>query len=161
MMRTQLSSLLFILLYLSLLTNLFAQDIFTPLEKRLINDGFSHQLIKRLYQQPQVRFLHQTIRIYMTYKESGLNYRQFLGPRFIRMGKKYLKEHKTILLKAQIKYGVPPHLIVALLTVETQLGQYVGRYRVFNVLSSLALVGIKKDFLADHFSAGIILFAFK
>jgi membrane-bound lytic murein transglycosylase B len=85
----------------------------------------------------------------MTYKESNLNYRQFLGPRFIRMGKKYLKEHKTILLKAQIKYGVPPHLIVALLTVETQLGQYVGRYRVFNVLSSLALVGIKKNFFSS------------
>ncbi len=144
MRKVQLFS-LFILLYLSLLTRLFAQDLFASLEEKLVNDGFSLKLIKKLYQQPQVKFLDQTIRIYMTYKESRLNYRQFLDPRLIRMGKAYLKEHKDILLKAQSKYGVSPYIIVALLTIETRLGQYLGRYRVFNVLSSLALVGINKD----------------
>ncbi|RLA08193.1 MAG: lytic murein transglycosylase B [Gammaproteobacteria bacterium] len=50
----------------------------------------------------------------------------------------YQKNYKT-LKKAEKKYGVPAHIITAILGVETRYGENMGSYRVIDALTTLAL----------------------
>lgn len=126
---------------------------FLPLKERLIADGFDRRFIDRLYAHPQIRFLPQIVKRYITYREQDLNYSQFLSPRSISMSHRYLRQYKVSLCKAQKQYGVSPEVIVSLLLVETRLGRYMGKYPVLNVLSSLALSGMEK--ISPFFQCGI------
>jgi len=56
----------------------------------------------------------------------------------VREGIQFLREHAAILEKAEREYGVPPHIIVAILGVETRYGKHRGGYRVIDALSTLA-----------------------
>lgn len=128
-------------------------SVFLPLKERLVNDGYDRGFIDRLYTNPRIRFLPRIINRYITYREKDLDYGQFLSPDSISMGYKYLQQHKASLGKAQEKYGVGPEVITSILLVETRFGHYMGNYPVLNVLSSLALCGMKKN--SSSFECGI------
>lgn len=51
----------------------------------------------------------------------------------IGRGQKFMKENRAILDKAEADYGVTKEEIVALIRVETNLGEYLGNLTVFNV----------------------------
>lgn len=53
-------------------------------------------------------------------------------------GVKFWKENQVLLNQAQEKYSVPPHIIVAIIGVETRYGKHAGKYRVIDALSTLA-----------------------
>jgi membrane-bound lytic murein transglycosylase B len=55
-------------------------------------------------------------------------------------GRVYLQEHRLELNRAAARYGVAPEVIVGILTVESDLGNATGRYPVFNVFASLAVM---------------------
>lgn len=129
-------------------------SIFLPLKERLVADGFDRGFVDRVYAHPQIRFLPQIVKRYITYREEDLNYSQFLSPRSISMSQKYLRQYRVPLRKAQEQYGVSPEVIVSLLLVETRFGRYMGNYPVLNVLSSLALSGMEK--ISSFFQYGII-----
>lgn len=116
---------------------------FDSLKARLIADGFDKELIERLYGHPEARFLPQTVKTYASYKENKLNYKQFLTSRFVLMGRRYLKQYQDTFREAYKEHNVNPDLIVALLIVESRLGSYTGKYKVFNTLSSLAVAGME------------------
>lgn len=61
-------------------------------------------------------------------------------------GAAFWRRHATTLRRAQETYGVPAHVIVAIIGVETRYGTHTGRYRV---LDALATIG-----LSDHPRAG-------
>jgi hypothetical protein len=42
-----------------------------------------------------------------------------------------------MLLPAFKKFGTPPSIVIAILTVETWLGAYTGKYSTINVLSKI------------------------
>jgi membrane-bound lytic murein transglycosylase B len=62
----------------------------------------------------------------------------FLGKTRIKNGIEFAKKHDTTLLKAEQAYGVPRHVIVAIIGVETLYGRNTGSYRVLDALSTLA-----------------------
>lgn len=62
----------------------------------------------------------------------------FLQPARIEGGIRFWKEHADVLERAEQKYGVPPHIIVAILGVETSYGKHRGGYRIIDSLSTLA-----------------------
>lgn len=62
----------------------------------------------------------------------------FLGADRIKGGIRFWKEHADALQRAEQEYGVPPHIIVAIVGVETRFGKHAGGYRVIDALSTLA-----------------------
>ncbi len=115
---------------------------FALVKVRLIADGFDQGLIADLYMRSEAAFLPETVQKYITYRERELDYSRFLGRSYLRMGRQYLLRHRKVLRSAQRRFGVDPAVITAILIVESNLGQYAGKNRIFNVLSSLAAAGM-------------------
>jgi membrane-bound lytic murein transglycosylase B len=62
----------------------------------------------------------------------------FLTSQRLENGLAYWKKNQQTLEKAYKQYGVPPHIIVAILGVETLYGERQGEYRVLDALTTLA-----------------------
>jgi len=62
----------------------------------------------------------------------------FLKEDRITKGKAFLKKYQDVFDKAEKTYGVPAHIIAAIIGVETRYGQHKGSYRVIDALSTLA-----------------------
>lgn len=56
----------------------------------------------------------------------------------IALGREFWRAHRATLQQAQREYGVDPYVIVGILGVETEYGEYMGNYRVIDSLSTLA-----------------------
>jgi len=56
----------------------------------------------------------------------------------IRGGVAFWREHANALAAAEREFGVPAHVIVAIIGVETRYGRHTGRYRVLDALATLA-----------------------
>lgn len=63
---------------------------------------------------------------------------RFVEPIRINAGLAFWKTHEQALARAESTYGVPPEIIVAIIGVETLYGRYTGRFRVPDVLTTLA-----------------------
>jgi membrane-bound lytic murein transglycosylase B len=64
---------------------------------------------------------------------------RFVEPRRIAAGVRFWTQHAEALERAEQTYGVPAAVIVGIIGVETLYGQHTGRYRVLDVLATLAL----------------------
>lgn len=62
----------------------------------------------------------------------------FLTDDRIKKGLAFIEENRESLKRAQEKYGVPVHVIAAIIGVETRYGRNKGSYRVVDALSTLA-----------------------
>ena len=62
----------------------------------------------------------------------------FLTDDRIKKGLVFIEENKASLERAEEKYGVPVHVIAAIIGVETRYGKNKGSYRVVDALSTLA-----------------------
>jgi membrane-bound lytic murein transglycosylase B len=62
----------------------------------------------------------------------------FLTDSRIRGGVEFWQQHKEALGYAELTYGVPAEIIIAILGVETRYGGNVGGFRVIDALSTLA-----------------------
>lgn len=62
----------------------------------------------------------------------------FLTSSRVEKGKEFIVANQETLAAAEEKYGVPPHVIAAIIGVETLYGQRKGSYRVIDALSTLA-----------------------
>jgi membrane-bound lytic murein transglycosylase B len=63
---------------------------------------------------------------------------RFIEPIRIEAGLKFWNAHEQALARAEAMYGVPPEIIVGIIGVETLYGKYTGRFRVPDVLTTLA-----------------------
>ena len=52
-------------------------------------------------------------------------------------GRKFIKQHRAILERAEKEYGVPVEIIAAIIGVETYYGKHTGKYTVFDSLTTL------------------------
>ena len=62
----------------------------------------------------------------------------FLQPERIQAGKKFMRKYEKELKQAQQTYGVPAHIITAIIGVETLYGKNIGSYAVMDALKTLA-----------------------
>jgi len=62
----------------------------------------------------------------------------FLTPQRLQEGIAYWQANQKTLAKAEAKFGVPAHIIVATIGVETLYGKHQGNYRVLDALTTLA-----------------------
>jgi membrane-bound lytic murein transglycosylase B len=73
--------------------------------------------------------------------EKELNWGQyrpiFVTSKRTNKGKKFIREHRVTLERAEQEYGVPVEIIAAIIGVETYYGKHTGKYTVFDSLTTL------------------------
>ncbi len=62
---------------------------------------------------------------------------RFVEPQRIDAGAAFWRNHADALARAQAQYGVPAHIIVGIVGVETFYGRVLGTYRVIDALATL------------------------
>jgi membrane-bound lytic murein transglycosylase B len=68
-----------------------------------------------------------------------LEYRaNFVNPQRIKLGLEFWNKYRSTLRRAELKYGVPQDIIVAVIGVETIYGQDAGKFRTLDALTTLA-----------------------
>ena len=101
--------------------------------------GFDRQEVKRVLYKAQLS--RPILDAIARPAEKTLNwtaYRAiFLKPARIQGGVAFWNQHAEALARAEREYGVPPHIIVAILGVETRYGAHTGGYRVLDALHTL------------------------
>jgi membrane-bound lytic murein transglycosylase B len=123
-----------------------AQGSSTPvayanLKYQLIQQGLDKDFALQVFADERNQFRPDVVRKIATLrKERTADYDHFLKPQVVAMGRQYLKSHEALLSKARSQYDVSPEVIVAILTVESGLGKTTGKYPVFNVFASLAVM---------------------
>jgi membrane-bound lytic murein transglycosylase B len=76
----------------------------------------------------------------------------------IRGGVAFWREHAEALAAAEREFGVPPHVIVAIIGVETRYGRHTGRYRVLDALATLAFdYPPRSDFFRGQLSQYLLM----
>jgi membrane-bound lytic murein transglycosylase B len=114
---------------------------YVDLRYSLARRGLDKDYLNRTFADPRNAFLPDVVRkIAYLKKETPDIYQKFLRPEVVALGRNYLAEHRRDLGRAEARYGVAPEVIVAILTVESGLGNITGRYPVFNVFASLAVM---------------------
>ncbi len=111
---------------------------FNTLQKRLIKDGFNKNKINALYARSGVYFDEKGVSLFFSYRESKLNYNQFISRKSIKKAKKYLKKHRPVFENMERTYSVDKEIVAAIILVETKLGTYLGKRSVLNTLSTMA-----------------------
>jgi membrane-bound lytic murein transglycosylase B len=127
----------------------------SPLMDRLIRDGKDENSIAALFNHPEARFdpdpmtrkIQELIRLQSrkpsaeTSERIKAIYNGFLKPEVIERAHAFRNENKATLKRILNQYCVPEEVVVAILLVETDLGQNTGSRRAFNTLASMALAG--------------------
>ncbi len=72
-------------------------------------------------------------------KNWGAYRSRFIEPKRVQAGLDFWKTHEEDLARAEKTYGVPAHIVVGVIGVETLYGRNMGRYRVLDTLTTLTL----------------------
>ena len=112
---------------------------FSRLQERLVADGLDAQLVQSLYENPAVRLETELLAANLRRSEARLNYDQFLTPTAVARAARYLQQYRPALEEAHRRHGVSPQVIVAIIMVETSLGEHTGKHPTFNLLSTMAV----------------------
>ena len=73
------------------------------------------------------------------FKKNWEAYRKrYIEPVRIKAGVNFWNKHASTLTRAAQQYGVPEHILVGIIGVETIYGQYMGDTNVFDVLTTVA-----------------------
>ncbi len=135
------------LLFFSL--NAFALDSTTPTASEIKSKQFvNYMATKYHFNQSQVNAILEKAKynqeviakITHPYEKKPWNvYRaHFITKKRITDGVAYWNQHEKVLAQIQKRYGIPPHIILAILGVETDYGTQTGSYSVLDALSTLA-----------------------
>ncbi|MCK9375506.1 MAG: lytic murein transglycosylase [Syntrophobacterales bacterium] len=114
---------------------------YVGLKYSLVRQGLDKDYVFKTFADPRNQFLPDVVRkIAFLRKEPHDIYKKFLSPAVVAQGRAYMDAHRDTLCRAEAKYGVAPEVIVGILTVESGLGSNTGKYPVFNVFASLAVM---------------------
>jgi len=110
--------------------------------------GLDRRWVRRMI--GKARQVPQVMRLVMpppaTVPKNWQEYRgRFLDSARIRAGVVFWQSQRETLERASATYGVPAEVIVGILGVETYFGRHMGRYRVMDALTTLAV-----DFPEEH-----------
>ena len=98
----------------------------------------------------QARHLPQVAQLMLpaargTYKNWRVYRSRFIDPVRINAGVKFWQDNESALANAEKEFGVPAHIIVGIIGVETIYGRNTGSFRVMDALATLTF-----DFPSEH-----------
>ena len=106
----------------------------------IFNDNdFDREFLEKVFSDARLRFISGVVKRNVINKEYPDNYKRFLEPVAIGMAKIYSKRWHTLLNNASRTSDVDREIIVAILLVETSLGECLGKDPVMSVFSSIIL----------------------
>ncbi len=107
---------------------------------RLFQDsGFDRGYLKEVFRDPRLKYIPGITRRNIINREEAANYDRFLSPAAIDMARKFAGRWKTRLKNASRNFGVDKEIIVAILLVETSLGECLGDDNILSVYTSIVL----------------------
>jgi membrane-bound lytic murein transglycosylase B len=115
-------------------------SFYQPLIYRLSQEGFDLDFLLKLFSDSRAEFLPDVTTISLYSNEIPERYAQFLCPELIFLSKKFLNHNLKTLKQMEKRFQVEKEVVVAILLVESRFGVYIGRYRVFPTLASIALM---------------------
>ncbi len=116
-----------------------ADDEFTPLKRRLIDDGVSAAVVERAFSADITPLFKNVTNVFII-QESKLNYGQFLQPGPVAEARKFMARHAALFSRAEREYNVDPAVIASILMVETGFGKNTGKTPVLEVFSTFAIM---------------------
>ncbi|MDI9335385.1 MAG: lytic murein transglycosylase [Cytophagales bacterium] len=123
---------------ISYATNAQAQDLAKAIaERQQLDVNWVLAQMKESTYQPRVVKLMQPLPA--GGKKNWSAYRdRFVTPAHINAGVAFWRANQDVLLRAEAEYGVPPHMVLGILGVETIYGRNTGGFRVLDALATLA-----------------------
>lgn len=124
-------------------SGLFAQDhllAYEQLINRLARDGLDSNYVLRIFDDPRSEPLPALMTLSLLPREVPDAYLQFLTPESIQRAKRFLRVNERLLAEMEERYPVEKEIVVAILLIESRLGENIGQYRVIPALASLALL---------------------
>ena len=109
---------------------------------RLTEDGWDAMQLKILTKylsDPRAEFLPEVLKKNATHVENWEQYSHHLTPAGFEMCREYWSKHHNAISSSAKTYNFPPAIILGILKVETNFGNYSGTRSVFNVFWSLSL----------------------
>ena len=109
------------------------------IDRMVTQHGFAKDEVRRtLYQAHLQRPILDAISRPAERRLNWSQYRDiFVTPSRIDGGVAFWRQHADLLRRAEERYGVPPHIIVAILGVETRYGAHTGNHKVLDALHTL------------------------
>src|SRR5271167_4184682 len=104
------------------------------------DDGFDGRALRRLFAHAhyQPKVIAAIARPVLSPPQWYEYAPRFLDPARVETGVAFWRDHAAALARAEDEFGVPQTVIVAILGVETYYGRNLGRYPVFDALTTLA-----------------------
>lgn len=114
--------------------------------KNDLKEQVPESYIEKLFSSKLMKFSPEVMIRSLTWNERSLPYHNFLKDERIEKAKKFILENRELLEKIEGIFQVEKELIVAILLVESDLGNSPGKYEVFDQLFNLALSGEEELF---------------
>lgn len=118
------------------------------LRKEALDKGISESTLEAAL--TDIEPLPKVLELDVRQPESTLTFEDYLArtvtPSRIELGKKLMKQHKTLLAKISKKYQVPARYLVALWGMETDFGRRTGGFSIVNALATLAFDGRRANY---------------
>lgn len=129
------------------------------IDKMVQAHGFAKQDLENLFSQVQIQpKIIATMKAPHEAKPWYIYRKTFLSPARIEAGRKYWQNHAIILDNVEKEYGIPAHIIVAIIGVETFYGKQKGSHRVMDALSTLAFYyPSRAQFFTDELEQFLLL----
>ena len=121
-----------------------ALNAFIPLKKQ-----------EKIKETRTTRQIAKAERVRKKYGSWGRYSRLKINPSRVKQGVNFIKKHQKTFDKVEEKFGVPKEYIAAIIGVETVYGGNVGKYPVFDTLSTLAF---EKNRRNEFFTKELIKF---
>jgi len=119
--------------------------------------GISESVIRNVL--GQARALDRVIELDRRQPEFTRSFTDYYGRRVteerVRRGREMLERHRATLTKAQRRYGVPAHYLVAFWGLETNFGSYYGNIPVPDALATLACDQRRGAFFTEELLAAL------
>lgn len=114
--------------------------------EKLEKSGFSRSEIEKIFHDPRLTVYSDIPAL----KKRKINYFEavykLFSPESIARGRNFLAQHRKILEKAENQFQVPKEIIVAILRLETNCGEFVGNRRLLNTFYSMLVMNFQADF---------------
>jgi membrane-bound lytic murein transglycosylase B len=111
----------------------------SELVNRLSLDGLDKEYIQDLFSRAEFKLVPQAIARSLVRKEASLNYAQFLQKYSVDRTISYLRTHHSTLDKMERHFGISAPVVVAILSVETSCGRYMGSFKTVGILATQAV----------------------
>ncbi len=107
------------------------------LVKTLSSERFDDDFLRQIFFDKRLKKYPIVITRNVYNKENKRNYEEFYSAYSFKMADRFSRKWRTVLNKASEKFGVDKEVLIAILLVETGLGNVLGRFPVISVYSSI------------------------